>query len=110
MIDFDTTTFSPESKLAARILQFRAQLALGKAREVLKAVSQEDIVDIQAAEHFAQYYAGQSADALKGFEKLAESQSENSTVQLLAGIVFQAVGRTEEALSLLSKHQGSLEA
>ena len=31
-------------------------------------------------------------------------------MQLLGGTVLQAAGKTEEALSLLSKHQGSLEA
>jgi hypothetical protein len=42
-------------------------------------------------------------------EQLIESQSENATVQLIGGIVLQSAGKTEEALSLLSKHQGSLE-
>ena len=31
-------------------------------------------------------------------------------MQLLGGTVLQAAGKTEEALELLSKHQGSLEA
>jgi len=43
-------------------------------------------------------------------ERLVQSQSENPTVQVLGGIVLQGAGKTEEALSLLGKHQGSLEA
>ena len=43
-------------------------------------------------------------------EQLIERQSENAAVQLIGGIVLQGAGKTEEALSLLSKHQGSLEA
>ena len=43
-------------------------------------------------------------------ERLVGSQSENPTVQVLGGIVLQGVGKAEEALSLLGKHQGSLEA
>lgn len=58
----------------------------------------------------AQCSTGQEAEAIKAVEQLAETHSENGTVQLLGGIILQAAGKTEEALSLLSKHQGSLEA
>jgi coatomer subunit epsilon len=42
--------------------------------------------------------------------RLAESSPENATVQVLGGTVLQAAGRSEEALALLTKHSGSLEA
>ena len=58
----------------------------------------------------AKYSLGNRAEAVKEAEKLAQTQQENATVQLLVGTVLQAEGRTEEALELLSKHQGSLEA
>ena len=40
-------------------------------------------------------------------EELASSSADNATVQVLAATVLQGEGKTEEALSLLSKHQGS---
>jgi coatomer protein complex subunit epsilon len=44
-------------------------------------------------------------------EKLVQQHGqENLTVQLIAGIVYDRVGETEKALSVLSKHQGSLDA
>ena len=111
MIEFDTSKFSPDNKRAARVLQLRAQIALNQAQDVLKTVSKEgDAPDFTAVSYFAQYSIGQTSDALKGLEELSNAQSENSTVQILGGIVLQAQDRSEDAISLLSKHQGSLEA
>lgn len=111
MIDFDTSSLSAENKTPARILQIRAQIELGQSPEVLQSLSSEsNSPDFAVAKAFAQYSAGQSAQALKAVEQLSETESENATVQILGGIVLQAAERTEEALSLLSKHQGSLEA
>ena len=59
---------------------------------------------------FAQYSSGNTSNAVSEIESLVETESENTTVQLLGGTVLQAAGNTEEALSLLSKHQGNLEA
>ena len=47
---------------------------------------------------------------MKLAEELASTNAENSTVQVLAGIVLQAQGKTEEALALLAQHQGNLDA
>lgn len=111
MIDYDSSSLSAENKTPARILQIRAQIALGQSKEVLKSIASESSApDFAAAKAFAQYVAGQSAEAIKAIEQLANTESGNATVQVLGGIVLQAADRTEEALSLLSKHQGSLEA
>ena len=59
---------------------------------------------------FAQYSSGSTSNAVSEIAKLVEAESENVTAQLLGGTVLHGVGKTEEALSLLSKHQGSLEA
>ena len=59
---------------------------------------------------FAQYSSGSTSNAVSEIRNLIETESENASVQLLGGTVLQAAGKTEEALSLLSKHQGSLEA
>ena len=111
VVEFDISSLSSENKTPARILQIRAQIALGQSTDVLKTISSEgNAPDFIAAKTFAHYSAGQQTEAIKTFEQLAETQSENATVQLLGGIVLQAADKTEEALSLLSKHQGSLEA
>ena len=53
---------------------------------------------------------GKTSEALRDAERLASNSPENATVQILAGTVLQAAGKTEEALALLTKHQGNLEA
>ncbi|KAJ5135459.1 Tetratricopeptide-like helical [Penicillium bovifimosum] len=108
VIDFDTTTLSPENQLPAQVLQLRAQIALGQYDESLQA--SDDIPDLSAVKALALHSAGKSDAALQLAQELAENYPENSTVQVLAGTVLQAQGHSEEALALLSKHQNSLEA
>lgn len=55
--------------------------------------------------------SGFSSDAaLEKAESLAQSHSDNLTVQLLASAVLARAGKSDEALALLSQHQGSLDA
>lgn len=111
VIDFDTSSLSSENKIPARVLQLRAQIAAGQAEEVLASIGKEgNAPDFAAVKAFAQYALGSTSGAVSEIENLIEADSENTTVQLLGGTVLQAAGKTEEALSLLSKHQGSLEA
>ena len=111
VINFDTSSLSTENKTPARVLQLRAQIAVGQANEVLASIGKEgNAPDFAAVKVFAQYSSGNTSKAATEIEKLVEVESENTTVQLLGGTVLQAAGKTEEALSLLSKHQGSLEA
>lgn len=50
-------------------------------------------------------------DVTSDVKALVEKEGqENLTVQLCAGIVLEKAGETEEALAVLSKHQGSLDA
>ena len=110
-MDFDTSSLSSENKVPARVLQLRAQTASGHAKEVLADIKKVGGgPDFAAVKALAQYSAGNTSSAVAEIEKLVEGQSENATVQLLGGTILQGVGKTEEALSLLSKHQGSLEA
>ncbi|OJJ62765.1 hypothetical protein ASPSYDRAFT_55525 [Aspergillus sydowii CBS 593.65] len=112
VIDFDTSSFSPENALPARILQLRAQIALGNTADVLADVESEadQTPDLGAVKAVAQYEAGNADAALQLAQKLAENYPDNATVQALGGTVLQAAGKSEEALNLLGKHQGSLEA
>lgn len=111
VIDFDKSSFSSGNAIPARVLQLRAQIASGQAEQVLASLGKEaNTPDFVAVKAFAQYAAGNASTATGVVEKLVESASENTTVQVLGGTVLQAVGKTEEALALLTKHQGSLEA
>ncbi|CAF9918399.1 hypothetical protein IMSHALPRED_004297 [Imshaugia aleurites] len=111
VIDFDISSLSTENKIPARVLQLRAQIAVGQAKEVLANIGKEgNAPDFAAVKVFAQYVSGSTSNAISEIATLVEAESENTTVQLLGGTVLQAAEKTEEALSLLGKHQGSLEA
>lgn len=110
VIDFDTSAFSPENQLPARVLQLRSKIVLGQPEEVLAEIEREDTPDLVAVKTLAQHAAGDTASALHVAQELAEKYSENATVQVLCGTVLHAEGQSEEALALLMKHQGNLEA
>ncbi|KAI9845163.1 MAG: hypothetical protein M1837_005048 [Sclerophora amabilis] len=109
--EFDTSSFSTSNSLPARILSLRAQLATGHAEDVIAELEgDDDTPDLAAVKAFAQYEAGNQSEALRSVEQLAEASSENASVQILGGTILQAEGKSEEALALLGRHQGSLEA
>jgi len=110
VIDFDTSAFSPENQLPARVLQLRSKIVLGQPEEVLAEIEREDTPDLVAVKTLAQHAAGDTASALHVAQELAEKYSENATVQVLCGTVLHAEGQSEEALALLMKHHGNLEA
>jgi coatomer subunit epsilon len=107
VIDFDTAGLSPENALPARVLSLRAQIALGQAEDVIADVQGEQEPDLAAVGALAELAAGNESKAVKISEKLAQESADNSTVQVLAGTVLQAGGNSEEALALLSQHQGN---
>lgn len=106
-IDFDTAGLSAENKLPARIISLRAQIALGQAEDVVADVQGEQEVELVAVGALADLKAGNESKAVKTAEKLAGEAGDNATVQVLAGTVLQAAGKSEEALALLSQHQGN---
>ena len=111
--DFDPSSFSSSNNLPVQILQSRAQCALGQYDEVIGSISDSDAKstpDLAAARTFASYLQSGSDNALAEAERLAESQGDNLTVQLLCGTILARAGKPEEALHLLSQHQGSLDA
>ncbi|OJD14722.1 hypothetical protein AJ78_04947 [Emergomyces pasteurianus Ep9510] len=111
VVDFDTSSFSPENSLAARVLKLRAKIALGQTEDVLSEVEgEESVPDLAAVKVLAQQTAGDEAAALKGAEELVANHTENATIQVLVGTVLQAQGKSDEALTILSKHQGNQEA
>lgn len=109
VVDFDTSSFSPENELAARVLVLRARIALGQAQEVLSEVKGETEPELLAVGALAECTLGKADSAAQMIEKLAASSADNVTVQVVGGTVLQAAGKPEEALALLSQHQGSCE-
>lgn len=107
VIDFDTSSFSAENELPVRVLKLRARVALGQAEDVVADVKGEAVPDLEAVGALAEYTLGKTDSALKTIEKLASSAADNVTVQVVGGTVLQAAGKSEEALALLSQHQGS---
>ncbi len=109
-IDFDTTSLSPENVVPAQVLKYRAQIASGQAKTVLDTVSKESQPEYAAVKALAYYSIGKVDQAQQEVDRLLEASSEDPIVQVLGGTVLQALGRAEDALGLLSKHQGNLEA
>ncbi|KAF2122770.1 coatomer epsilon subunit-domain-containing protein [Lophiotrema nucula] len=109
VLDFDTSPFSSANALPARILKLRSQIALGQSKAVVSELKGESTPDLIAVRLLAEYEGGK--DIVGEAKKLAEKEGqENLTVQLLVGIILAKAGELEEALGVLSKHQGSLDA
>ncbi|KAI0016190.1 coatomer epsilon subunit-domain-containing protein [Xylariomycetidae sp. FL0641] len=110
VIDFDTSAFSSENALPARVLVLRAKIALGQGEDVLSEVEGAAEPELAAVAALAQLSLGKTDAAVKQAEELASSAGDNQTVQVVGGTVLQAAGKSEEALALLSQHSGSLDA
>lgn len=113
--DFDPSSFSESNRLPVKVLQYRAQCELGQASEVLSAISTADASgspDLAAVRTYASSLGKDAQDekVVAEAEKLSEEQGDNLTVQLLCGTVLARAGKQEQALQLLAKHQGSLDA
>ncbi|ERF73873.1 hypothetical protein EPUS_05885 [Endocarpon pusillum Z07020] len=109
VLEYDTSPLSPPNRSIARILQHRSRIALGQSRQVLSQLSSAK----DAASQAIQALAHQSLGNDKGVElarELAETDGEDSVVQVVCGTVLAAAGEYEKAVELLGKHQGNLEA
>lgn len=113
LADFDISTFSQPNHQTVQILQYRAQCALGQYDEVIGNISDsdaKDTPDLAAVRTYASYLRQPSDLAVEEAERLAEDDGDNLTVQLLCGIILARGEKQDAAVSLLSKHQGSLDA
>ena len=113
VVDFDTSAFAETNTLQARILKLRAHIQLGQADRVISELNSEaeSNPDLNAVRILAQHTQKPSDQSI--IEKaatLAKSNGQNLTVQLLCGTMLANAGRKDEALALLAKHQGSLDA
>ena len=107
VVDFDTSSFSSENALPAKVLQLRARIALGQAEDVLAEVKGKSEPELEVVGAFAELALGKTDSAVKTAEKLASSAPDNVTVLVVGGAVLYAAGKPDEALALLSQHQGS---
>lgn len=110
MLEQSLAGLSPANALTAKVYVLRTRIAVGQAAEVSSELGGASEPDLIAVKAFADYTAGDKQGAVKVAEELATSSTDNTTVQVLAATVLHLEGRSEEALGLLSKHQGSLEA
>ena len=111
--EFLISSLSPSNQLPARVLQLRARIALRQYDGVISELNGEDDTPAFAAlRAFAQYSKDpwDAEDAMKTVERLVTEEEDNMTVQLLCGTILANQGRSEEAVALLAKHQGSLDA
>lgn len=107
--DFDTSALSASNKAAAQILKYRAQIALGHSSQVTSSLKSSKDPASRSIAALAQHMLG-DAKGLETATALAESDSEDATVQLCAGTILASAGEYPTAIELLQKHQGSLEA
>jgi len=113
--DFDTSSFSPSNQLPARVLKLRSRIALGQYDAVLKEVKGASETDLAGVAVLAEYEKAKSKGGnvegiLEKAKQLAEKEADNLGVELCVGTVLADAGLAEEALALLAKHQGSLDA
>lgn len=113
VVEFDTSAFSETNALPSRILKLRARIQLGQIEEVISEVKNEAAsnTDIQAVLILARHIQKPSDQSIiENAATLAAKNGENLSVELLCGTVLANAGRKDEALALLAKHQGSLDA
>lgn len=113
--DFESNSFSDANRLPVRIIQYRAQCALGEYKKVISSISDSEAKstpDLAAVKTYATFLSkdGKDSKSVSDAEKLAETAGDNLTVQLLAGTVLARAEKQEQALQLLAQHQGSLDA
>ncbi|KAK0317416.1 hypothetical protein LTR82_011454 [Friedmanniomyces endolithicus] len=111
--DYSTSDYSTSNRLPVQILQYRAQCALRQYDEVIGSISDSDArstPDLAAVRTYASYLQKPSASAVQEAERLAEKEGDNLSVQLLCGTILARAEKAEQALQLLAKHTGSLEA
>ncbi|KAI9802694.1 MAG: hypothetical protein M1825_002716 [Sarcosagium campestre] len=108
---FDPSTLRDTSaQQAATILRLRARIAAGESSASLLDDAAKSL-DPSSHEFAAiKALATQDVAAVESLSNDA-SASENATVQIVGGSVLAAAeGKSDEALALLAKHQGNLEA
>lgn len=77
---------------------------------MISDVDGEDEVDLLVVKAFATYETSHTDASIAALDSLGKENGDNATVQLLVGAALAREGREKEALTLLGRHQGSLDA
>ena len=83
---------------------------MGEAEEVGAELEGEVSPELAAVKALAEYTSGNTSTAATDIAKVISSSSSNGTVQVIGGIILHLEGKSDDAVALLSKHQGNLEA
>ena len=113
VLAYDTTALSASNKRTAQLLKYRSQIALGQSPTVISTLKNSQDAASRSIVALAQNSLpspAQKSTALSTASSLAESDGEDSVVQICAGTVLASHAEYAQATDLLSKHQGSLEA
>ncbi|KAK9477697.1 coatomer epsilon subunit-domain-containing protein [Lipomyces japonicus] len=103
--------YSDTTIVQARIYHYRAQIALGDAESVVGELDDtEGSAALAAVKALALFKTGDQDASLEIVEELAETASDDANVQVLGAVVLYLSGKIEDALLLLSKHEGNLAA
>ncbi|KAF8436383.1 coatomer epsilon subunit-domain-containing protein [Terfezia claveryi] len=110
VIEHNSSALAPENVIKAQVYKYRARIALGEAEEVSAELEGEDSPELAAVKALAVYTTGNTSVAAADIARLISSSSNNGTVQVIGGIILHLEGKSDDAVALLSKHQGNLEA
>ena len=66
--------------------------------------------ELAAVKALAEYKSGNQSAAVEDIDTIISSSSDNVTVQVIGAIILHLEGKGDDAIALLSKHQGNLEA
>ena len=110
VVSQSTSSLSPENQLRAKVYILRARIANGEAADVINELGGAEEPDLKAVKAFAEYTTGNTESAIADIDALVAVSSDNGTVQVLGATVLHSEGRNDDALGLLSKHEGNLEA
>ena len=110
VVEHETSAFAPENLIKANVYKYRARIALGEADAVRVELEGEGTPELAAVKALAEYKCGSQSDAVKDIETIISSSSDNVTVQVIGAIILHLEGKNDDAIALLSQHQGNLEA
>ena len=99
---------SPEERHKASLLQYRARIAQGKAKEVSAELVSSTDPALALVKVYADAVDG-SSNSIEAAAKIASTSPDDNDVKLLTGLIFARGGRYEDALRILSTHENSLE-
>lgn len=112
VIEIGSADFSAVNVPSAQVLVARAKIALGQAEDVVTEYANvtDEQADLGAVRALALYTLGNKEASVESIDSIIAESKDNHNVQYLGGIILVLENRLDEAIELLSLHEGSLEA